>query len=73
MCYVKRKTNTNILNLSQIPEARLNSISSLSCLLKGASSNPAMSLHMKAAAEAVQTELGTFNHVIIVFHLPSSL
>lgn len=57
----------NILNLSQILEAQLNSISSHSQFLKGASSKPAMSLQMKASATTAQTELGTFNGIIIFF------
>lgn len=64
---VEKKKQPNMLNLSQIPEAQLNSISSLSQFLKGASSKPAMSLQMKAAAKTVQTELATFNHITIFF------
>lgn len=54
-----------ILNISQIPEAQLNSISLVSQFLKGASVKLVMLLHMKAAAKTPQTELGTFIHITI--------
>lgn len=43
----------NILDLSEIPEAQLNSISWLSQFLNSTSSKPEVSLQMKTAAKTV--------------------